>query len=256
MQSSNPVLTRAGTFTRTGAASLEVPTGTSTSTLEEMYARPGLMTVDSVVLRTGILLAIIATTGGVAWALDLGQGPAMVAAIAGFALAMVVIFKRVTSPPLILAYAAVEGIFLGAISHAFNNAYPGIVVQAVLGTGTAFGGMLYAYKSGRIRVTPRMTKMVVGAAIGLLGLMIVNLIAGFFTDGGLGLRDGGPLAIVFSLVAIGVACLMLALDFDFIEKAIAGGAPEREAWLGAFGLTVTLVWLYIEILRLISYFRD
>jgi len=214
------------------------------------------MTVDSVVLRTGILLAVIATTGGVAWGLNLAQGPAILAAITGFALAMVVTFKRVTSPPLILAYAAVEGVFLGSISHAFNNAYPGIVIQAVVGTAMAFAGMLLAYRSGRIRVTPRFTKMVVGAAIGLLGLMIVNLVAGLFTAGGLGLRDGGPLAIVFSLVAIGVACMMLALDFDYVEKAIAGGAPEREAWLAAFGLTVTLVWLYIEILRLTSYLRD
>lgn len=255
MQSSNPILTRAGTFSRGGAGTLGGPPTTSDE-LEAMYNRPGLMTVDSVVLRTGILLAMIVTTGGAAWALNLGQGPAIIAAIAGFALAMVITFKRMTSPPLILAYAAVEGVFLGAISHSFNNAYPGIVVQAVLGTAMAFGGMLAAYRSGRIRVTPRFTKMVVGAAIGLFGLMIVNLIAGFFTDGGLGLRDGGPLAIVFSLVAIGVACLMLALDFDFVEKAIAGGAPERESWLAAFGLTVTLVWLYIEILRLISYFRD
>jgi uncharacterized YccA/Bax inhibitor family protein len=256
MQSSNPVLTRTGTFTRVGGGTLNVPPTASTAELEAMYARPGLMTVDSVVLRTGILLAIIATTGAAAWVLDLGQGPAILAAIAGFVLAMVITFRRVASPPLIMAYAAVEGVFLGAISHAFNNAYPGIVVQAVLGTGTAFAGMLVAYRSGRIRVTPRFTKMVVGAAIGLLGLMVVNLVAGLFTSGGLGLRDGGPLAVVFSLVAIGVACLMLALDFDYVEKAIAAGAPERESWLGAFGLTVTLVWLYIEILRLISYLRD
>lgn len=256
MQSNNPVLARSGTFSRASVGTLQVPPSVSTSELEAMYARPGLMTVDSVVLRTAILLAIIATTGGVAWALNLGQGPAIVAALAGFAIAMVVIFKRITSPPLIMTYAAVEGIFLGAISHTFNNAYPGIVVQAVLGTGTAFAGMLLAYRSGRIRVTPRFTKMVVGAAIGLIGLMIVNLVAGLFTSGGLGLRDGGPLAIVFSLVAIGVACLMLALDFDHIEKAIAAGTPERESWLGAFGLTVTLVWLYIEILRLTSYLRD
>ncbi len=250
MQSSNPVLTRPGTFTRT---SFPPP---SVDDLETMFAAPGRMTVDDVVVRTASLLGVLAATGTAAWVLDLGRGPAVVAALAGFVLAMVITFKRVTSPPLIVTYAAVEGVFLGAISHSFNLAYPGIVVQAVLGTGTAFAGMLIAYKSGRIRVTPRFTKMVVGAGMGLLGLMVVNLLASFFTGGGLGLRDGGPLAILFSLVAIGVACLFLALDFDHIEKAIAAGAPERESWVASFGLVVTLVWLYLEILRLLSYFRD
>ena len=251
MQSSNPVLTRTDTFTR---AAFPPP---SVGDLETMYAAPERMTVDDVVVRTASLLGVLATTGTVAWVLDLGRGPAILAALAGFVLAMVITFKRVSSPPLILGYAALEGVFLGAISHSFNLAYPGIVVQAVLGTATAFAGMLIAFKSGRIRVTPRFTKMVVGAGIGLLGLMLVNLIAGLIGGGnGLGLRDGGPLAIVFSLVAIGVACLFLALDFDHIEKAIAAGAPERESWLAAFGLVVTLVWLYLEILRLLSYFRD
>lgn len=249
MNSSNPVLTRPDTFTRT-------PVAPSVGELEAMYAAPARMTIDDVVMRTAMLFAVIAATGTAAWVLDLGRGPAMVAALAAFVVSMVVIFKRVTNPALIVTYAALEGVFLGAISHSFDLAYPGIVVQAVLGTGTAFAGMLFAYKSGRIRVTPRLTRMVIGAGIGLIGLMLVNLLAGFFTDGGLGLRDGGPLAIVFSLVSIGVACLFLALDFDQIEKAIAAGAPEREAWMAAFGLVITLVWLYIELLRLISYFRD
>ena len=253
MKSTNPVLTRPDTFTRE-AATLATP---SVGELEQMYAAPGRMTVDDVVLRTSMLLATLAATGTAAWVLDLGRGPAIGAALAGFLVSMVIIFKRISSPPLILTYAALEGVFLGAISHAFNVAYPGIVVQAVLGTATAFAGMLMAYKSGRIRVTPRFTKMVVGAGIGLLGLMIVNALAGLIGGGnGLGLRDGGPLAILFSLVAIGVACLFLALDFDQVEKAIAAGAPERESWLAAFGLVVTLVWLYLEILRLLSYFRD
>ncbi len=250
MKSSNPVLTRPDTFSRVQDAPPSV------SDLESMYAAPARMTVDDVVMRTATLFAVIAATGTLAWVLDLGRGPAIAAALAAFVVSMVVIFKKVTSPPLILAYAALEGVFLGAISHSFDLAYPGIVVQAVLGTGTAFAGMLFAYKSGRIRVTPRFTKMVVGAGFGLLGLMVVNLVAGMFTDGGLGIREGGPLAILFSLAAIGVACMFLALDFDQVEKAIAAGAPERESWIAAFGLVVTLVWLYLEILRLLSYFRD
>jgi len=250
MKSSNPVLTRPDTFSR------DAWPAPSAGELDAMYAVPARMTIDDVVVRTAMLLAVIAGTGTAAWVLDLGRGPAIAAALAGFVLSLVIIFKKVTSPPLILAYAAAEGVFLGAISHAFDVVYPGIVIQAVLGTATAFGGMLVAYKSGRIRVTPRFTRMAIGAGLGLLGLMLVNLVAGMFTGGGLGLRDGGPLAIVFSLVAIGVACMFLALDFDQVEKAIAAGAPERESWRAAFGLIVTLVWLYLEILRLISYFRE
>ena len=250
MKSSNPVLTRPDTFTR---ESWPAP---SVGELESMYAAPARMTVDDVVMRTATLLAVIFMTGAAAWALDLGRGPVIGAALGGFVISMVIIFKRVTSPPLILTYAALEGVFLGAISHTFDAAYPGIVIQAVLGTATAFAGMLVAYKSGRIRVTPRFTRMVIGAAIGLFGLMLVNVLVSLFSDTSLGIRDGGPVAIVFSLVAIGVACMFLALDFDQVEKAIAAGAPERESWIAAFGLVVTLVWLYLEILRLISYFRD
>lgn len=247
MKSSNPVLTRSDTFTRT-------PT---VGDLEAMYAAPARMTVDDVVVRTATLLGVVAVAGAAAWALDLGRGPAIAAALGAFVVSLVIIFKRVSSPPLILTYAALEGVFLGAISHAFNSVYPGIVVQAVIGTATAFAGMLMAYRSGRIRVTPKFTRVAIGAGIGILGLMVVNLVAGLIGGGdGLGLRSGGPVAILFSLAAIGIACMFLALDFDEIDKAVAAGAPERESWLAAFGLVVTLVWLYLEVLRLISYFRD
>jgi uncharacterized YccA/Bax inhibitor family protein len=112
------------------------------------------------------------------------------------------------------------------------------------------------YKTGAIRVTPKLTRWVVGALFGVLALVLVNLIAGFFTPGGLGLRDGGPLAIVFSLVVIGVAAFSLLLDFDMADEAIRRGAPAKFAWYIAFGLLVTVVWLYLEILRLLSYFRE
>ncbi len=116
--------------------------------------------------------------------------------------------------------------------------------------------MLFVYKTGAIRVTPRFTRWLLGALIGVVVLMLANLVASFFTDDGLGLRDGGPLAILFSLVCIGVAAFTFLLDFDMIDRGIKQGAPERFAWYAAFGLTVTLVWLYLEILRLLSYFRD
>ncbi len=255
--SNNPVLSRRDVFSRGSYPGVATP---STETLDAMYgATPTItrrMTIDDVVVRTATLLGIVVVTGGGAWALRLSTGPAIIAALAGFVIAMLVTVRRTINPPLILTYAALEGVFLGAISRVFELAYPGIVVQAVVGTVATFAGILIAYKSGRIRVTPKFQKMVVGALFGLVGLMVVNLLASVFVSGGLGLRSGGPLAIVFSLVCIGVAALSFALDFDAIEKGIARGAPERESWLAAFGLLVTLVWLYLEILRLLSYLRE
>ena len=170
-------------------------------------------------------------------------------------LALVIIFKQVTNPGVIMAYAAIEGVFLGGISQLFNARYPGIVVQAVLGTAVVTSVMLGLYKSGRIRVTPRFTKMVVGATIGFFVLVLVNLVAGFFVDGGLGLREG-PLGIVVGLFAIGLASLNLVLDFDMVENAARQGAPTRFGWFAAFAIMVTLVWLYVEMLRLLSILRD
>ena len=213
------------------------------------------MTIDDVVTKTGIMLAILVATGAATWISGLYR-LALPAALIGFALALVITFKRSVSPPLILAYAAMEGVFLGGISGLFNDRFSGIVIQAVVGTAAVFGGMLVVYKTGAIRVTPKLTRWIVGALIGVVGLMLVNLIASFFVPGGLGLRDGGALAIIFSLVCIGVAAFSFLLDFDAADQAIRAGTPARFAWYIAFGLTVTLVWLYLEILRLLSYFRE
>ncbi|MFL6149311.1 MAG: Bax inhibitor-1/YccA family protein [Pseudonocardiaceae bacterium] len=219
------------------------------------------MTVDDVVTKTGITLAVLIATG-VATYLSGLWGLALPAALIGFVLAMVVIFKKLVSPPLILAYAAVEGVFLGGISGVIGQYVQrvtgsnSIVLEAITGTVLVFVGMLVVYKTGAVRVTPRFTKWITGALIGVVGLMIVNLIANFFIPGGLHLRDGGPLAILFSLVVIGIAAFSLLLDFDAADQAIRAGAPERTAWYIAFGLTVTLVWLYLEILQLLSYLRE
>jgi uncharacterized YccA/Bax inhibitor family protein len=214
------------------------------------------MTVDDVVTKTGITLAVLVAAAAVTWIS--GQlWLALPAALVGFVLAMVVIFKKQVSPPLILAYAAVEGVFLGGISAIFQQQFAesNIVLNAVVGTAAVFGGMLVVYKTGAVRVTPRFQKWMMGALIGVVGLMLVNLVASFFIDGGLGLRDGSPLAIIFSLVCIGVAAFSFLMDFDAADKAIRAGAPEKFAWYTAFGLTVTLVWLYLEMLRLLSYFQ-
>lgn len=225
------------------------------------YQTPGAppttrpMTVDDVVTKTAITLAVLVAAGALTWVSG-AYWLALPAMIVGLVLALIVIFKKTVSPPLILAYAAAQGVFLGAISAWFNAVWPGIVVQAVIGTVGVFGGMLVVYKTGAVKVTPRFTKWMMGALIGAVGLMVVNLVASFFVDGGLGLRDGGPLAIIFSLVVIGVAAFSFLLDFDAADQAIRAGAPEKTAWYIAFGLTITLVWLYLEILRLLSYLQS
>lgn len=250
--SNNPALTRSPAFSQQRLQ--------TTDPLEEAYAGrsatagdTGRMTVEDVVNRTGILLAIAVATGAVTWVLDLGV-LAFPAALVGLVLAMVIIFKQVTNPGLIMTYAAVEGVFLGGISHYFNVRYPGIVIQAVLGTAAVSGGVLALYKSGKIKVTPQFTKMVVGATIGFFVLIMVNLVAGFFTDGGLGLREG-PLGIAVGLFAIGLASMNLILDFDMVEKGARAGLPRKFGWFAAFAIMVTLVWLYIEILRLLAILR-
>jgi uncharacterized YccA/Bax inhibitor family protein len=215
------------------------------------------MTMDDVVTKTGITFLVTVITAAAVWALPgtTGWGLALPAILVGLVLGLAISFKTIANPVATLAYAAVEGIFLGAISEAFEQQFGGIVMQAVIGTFGVFAGMLVVYKTGAIRVTPKFTRMMIGALVGVLVLMVFNLIAamlGFNT----GLRDGGPLAIVFSLVVIGVAAFSLLLDFDMADEAIRRGAPPKFAWYIAFGLLVTVVWLYLEILRLLSYFRN
>lgn len=259
MNSNNPVLGR-GFGQGQQYASWNAPTP-SAGDLQDIYNRPAyapparFMTLDDVVMKTAATLGVVAATGAVAWIFNLG-GLAIVGALVGFVLALVISFRQSTNPALILSYAAAEGLFLGGISRLFNDAFGGgIVIQAVVGTVGVFAGMLVVYKTGAIRVTPKFTRWLLGALIGVVVLMLVNLIASFITDGGLGLRDGGALAIGFSLLCIGVAAFTFLLDFDMIDKGIKQGAPERFAWYAAFGLTVTLVWLYVEIIRLLSILR-
>jgi len=216
------------------------------------------MTMDDVVTKTGLAFLVTVATAAATWALP-GQaalGFALPAVLIALVLGLVISFKQIANPVATLSYGALYGVALGAISEVFNQAYPGIVMQALIGTFGVFAGMLVIYKTGAIKVTPKLTRWVIGALIGVLVLVVVNWIAAFFTDGGLGLRDGGPLAIVFSLVVIGVAAFVLLLDFDMADEAIRRGAPAKFAWYIAFGLLVTVVWLYIEILRLLSYFRE
>ena len=225
-------------------------------------APEGRMTFDDVVTKTAVTMGLLAITAGLAWQL-VPAGlyfPAMVlSGLVGFVVVMVVSFRRNVSPGLVLAYAAIEGVFIGMISKVFEGLYPGIVAQAVVATFFAAGATLAAYKFFNIRVTAKFSKIVVISTLAFAALMLVNFIWSIATGSG-GLRGGivgpvSPLAVGISLIAIVLAVLNLILDFDYIEQGVAQGAPARESWRGAFGLTVTMVWLYVEMLRLLSYLR-
>ena len=268
MPSNNPAFSRFGSAGNGQQAGWGAPPQQyGAPTQYDPYAAPSpyaatttrYLTMDDVVTKTGLTFLVTVLAAAGTWALpgSTGWGLALPAAIAGFVVAMVIIFKQVANPAATLAYAALEGIFLGAISEAFESIYQGgIVLQAVIGTMGVFAGMLVVYKTGAIRVTPKFTRWMLGALIGVVVLVVANLIASFITPGGLGLREGGPVAIIFSLVVIGVAAFSLLLDFDMADQAIRRGAPAKFAWYISFGLLVTMVWLYLEILRLLSYMRN
>ncbi len=217
------------------------------------------MTMDDVVTKTGLSLLVTVLAAAFTWVAlpdTTAIGLAIPAVLVAFVLGLVISFKQIANPAATLAYGALYGVALGAISEMFERQFQGIVMQAVIGTFGVFAGMLVVYKTGAIKVTPKLTRWVIAAMIGVLVLMVSNWIASFFVDGGLGLRDGGPVAIIFSLVVIGIAAFSLLLDFDMADEAIRRGAPAKFAWYIAFGLLVTVVWLYLEILRLLSYFRE
>ncbi|MDQ7910342.1 Bax inhibitor-1/YccA family protein, partial [Phytohabitans sp. ZYX-F-186] len=178
------------------------------------------------------------------------------AMLIGLLLGLVISFAQVTNPVILLTYAVVEGVFLGAASKAFETRWNGIVLQAVIATLGVFLTMAALYKTRIIRATPRFTRIVIGAAAGLAVVTVVNLLITMFTGTAGPLRDGGGLAIIFSLVCIVVAALMFVVTFAQIEDGIRAGLPRRYGWLGAFGILVELVWLYLEILRLISFLQD
>ncbi len=249
------------TFDRQGGAMGGAAAYADAQAAEVGYGRAGVgerpLTVDDVVTKTAIT-AGVALAAGVLTALTGQYWLVLPAFIVGFVVSLIVIFKQSTNPGLVLTYSAAMGVALGGITGVLENIpnFEGIGFQAVVGTAGVFVGMLVVYKTGAVRVTPKFTKWLMGAMFGVVILMIVNLVASFFTTGGIGLRDGSPLAYLFSIVCIGVAAFSLLLDFDMADRAVREGAPARFAWYIAFGLMTTLVWLYIEILRLLSYLRQ
>jgi uncharacterized YccA/Bax inhibitor family protein len=239
-----------------GAGYPQAPAGYDRGPVAE---RP--LTVDDVVTKTAITFGV-ALVAGVLTAISGMYVLGLAGFVVGLVLSLIIIFKQSTNKFLILAYSLAEGTALGAITGALEasaggSRYAGIGFQAIAGTFGVFVGMLVAYKTGAIKVTPRLTKMVIGAMFGAVGLMLINWLVGMFNGGGgIGIRSGGTLAIVFSIVVIGIAAFSLLLDFDMADQAIRAGAPARYSWYIAFGLMTTMVWLYLEILRLLSYMRQ
>ncbi|MEU5938306.1 Bax inhibitor-1/YccA family protein [Micromonospora sp. NPDC047548] len=223
------------------------------------------VTLDDVVVRTVGLLLLTGATAAVAWAV-VPQAlwvPAALAgtALAGIALVLVISLRGITHPAPIIGYALLQGVLLGVASRAFELVYPGIVVQAVIGTFGVFLGMGVLYRARLVRATPRLARLVIGTLIGLLAVTLVNLVFRLFTG-----RQGveiygsisgrvGWLAYVFSVVAIIAGAFSFILDFDQVERSVRTGLPRRYAWLCAFGLLVGLIFLYWQILRLLSYLR-
>jgi len=274
LRSSNPILSKKDAFTPAapagGSTHYQGYPGAHDQTAYAPYGQAphgvqpveGRMTLDDVITKTAVVMGLLVITAALSWMMvpaTLYMPALILSALVGFGVVLLVSFRRRVSPPLVFVYAVIEGVFIGMISKIFEQMYSGIVAQAVLGTFVAAGVTLAAYKFFNIKVTPKFTKVVVIATIAFAGVMLVNFILSLFgVNAGLRAYAGGPvslLAIAFALLGAGLAVLNLVLDFDYVERGVAMGAPAGESWRAAFGLTVTMVWLYVEILRLLSYIR-
>ncbi|HET6986060.1 MAG TPA: Bax inhibitor-1/YccA family protein [Kribbella sp.] len=272
MQSSNPVLNRSSAFAPgqgqayPGAAPYGQPApygyggpGQPPQQYQGAPAASRPMTMDDVIVRTAATLGVVTVVAAIAWntiPVSLVTPAFLAGALLAFILAMVLSFSRKVNPVLVMVYAAAEGVFLGIGSKFIANwvGDSGIIVQAVLATLVTAGLTLATYKYFAIKVTPRFTRMVIIATMGFAGVILINFILSLF-----GLNTGiagfGAMGLVFAALGAGLAVFNLILDFDLIERGVRNGAPQNEAWRAAFGLTVTLVWLYWNILRILAILR-
>ncbi|MEO8282220.1 MAG: Bax inhibitor-1/YccA family protein [Pseudarthrobacter sp.] len=233
--------------------------------LQQMYNQPaagpadtGRMTYDDVIVKTAACLGVLLAGAAVTLFVSMGLASMLmiVGALGGFVLAMVNTFKKQPSPALILAYAGLEGLFLGGLTRVLDLMYPGVGLQAVIGTLSVFTVTLLLFKSGKVRATPKAMKFFMIALVGYALFSVVNLVmmlTGLTTEP-FGLRSG-IIGVVIGILAIGLAAFSLVMDFTSIEAGVQNGAPQRFSWTAAFGLTVTLVWLYVEIIRLLAILR-
>ena len=265
MRSHNPVFNNNEAFARGGYATFN--TAPSADQLQHMYDAPpatpiqtGRMTLDDVVMKTAAMFAVLLVAAGVAWYLTprgFGFLP-FAGMIGGLVLGLVIAFKQSTNPALHLTYAVLEGLFVGGISYVLQsyataNGGGNIVAQAIIGTLAAFAAMLVLYRTGVIRATGRFKKIMFIALASYALIALASFVGALFgLNGGWGFYGAGGLGILLCVAGVALASLSLVLDFDMIENGVRAGVPERYSWLAAFGLVVTLVWLYIELLRLLA----
>ena len=281
MQSNNPVFRRSDAFngsgqqgnaygnqTYPGNGAAHDTYGQAPSQAPAPTTTGERMTVDSVVQKTAISLGVVFLTAALTWywtgditTSDENLGrlylALMVGSFGAFGLSMVNSFKRVISPALVIAFAVLEGVALGAFSK-FIGLYvgdTGIVVQAVIGTFAAFAGTLATYKFFNIQVGNRFRTFVVAAMFGMVALGLLEMVLGFFGNQ-IGLFGFGGMGLLFAVGGLVLGVFMLILDFDFVEQGVAAGLPERESWRAAFALTVSLVWIYTNLLRILAIFQQ
>ncbi len=270
MRSNNPVFTRSEQFSGRGGSAY--PTNDPSAWGVGAPGVPGAptqqapvapMTMDSVVQKSAMTLGVVVVAAMATWILTpdvdaLNVGPLYLALMIGsfgaFGLSMVNSFKRVISPALVLAFAALEGVFVGAFSKVIQGMFPqseGLVTQAVIGTFAAFAGTLAAYKFFNIQVGDKFRKYVTAAMFGMIALGLMEIVLGFFGSG-LGLFGFGAMGLLMAVAGLVLGIFMLIMDFDFVERGIAARLPEAESWRAAFALTVSLVWIYTNLLRILA----
>lgn len=277
METNNPVLARMEKdAARNGGYAGFGGTASTTPTVEQVQAMydapstvpaaapPGVavgarMTIADVIAKTGLMFVVVVAFAVGAWQLEVGIGVVLVAMFGALGLGLWGAASQKVRPAVYLGYAVLEGIVLGGISLWYynyaiaNGSDQNIVVQAVIGTFAAFAAMLFLYATRIIKVGNTFRKMMLIGMVGYLFVALASLVASFFGVGnGFGFYGAGGLGLLLCVVGVGLAAFSLALDFDAIETAMAAGVPEQESWRAGFGIMVTLVWLYLELLRLLS----
>jgi uncharacterized YccA/Bax inhibitor family protein len=265
MATSNPAFSNSPAFSQSATKAMQWTQEPSPQQLDELYARSaatpddmGRMTYENTIQKTVGAFAVLLVFAAVGWFVPFLW---IVGGIVGFVLALVNIFKKEPSPALILAYAAAQGLFVGGISAFYQSMWDGIVVQAVLGTLAVVGVTLALFASGKIRASKRATQIFLVAMIGYAVFSLVNLglMAFGVTTSMFGLRDvtflGMPLGFWLGIFVVLMAAYSLVLDFDSVKTGVERGAPAKYGWTAAFGIMVTVIWLYLEILRLLAILR-
>lgn len=267
MALNNPAFSRDAAFSSRGG--IAVANQVSNQQLNDMYGRESapasgdVMTVEDTIAKTVGAFALLLVGAGLSWVLTPSMPLLWIGAgLIGFVLALVNIFKKQPSGALVLAYSAVEGVFVGGISRFYENAFDGVVTQAIIATVVVVGVTLALFASGKIRASKKATKVFMIAMIGYVVFSLVNLVmmATGATDNAFGLRSaeifGIPFGLILGVLVVIMASYSLVLDFDFIQKGAANGAPRVFGWKGAFGIMVTVIWLYLELLRMFALTRD